>query len=187
MSRTDPNKALAAPLPFLRDPSIDSGNFDLTTDRRQIETSAAAIDAPIDWSKFLAKGGKVIYHIAADDYLTNGRNQMSMYESLQRTTSKALLDKNARFYVTPGGDHGSRSYSFPEKQPQPMHSDLIGILERWVEHGQTPPDAVREMLMDIKAPYAVSKERPLCRYPAYPRYKGVGDPSSFDSYVCATS
>ena len=66
-----------------------------------------------------------------------------------------------------------------------MHSDLIGVLERWVEQGQAPPDAVKEMLMDLKAPYAVAKERPLCRYPAYPRYKGAGDPNRYESYACA--
>ena len=28
--------------------------------------------------------------------------------------------------------------------------------------------------------------RPLCVYPAYPRYKGSGDPDAASSFVCTT-
>jgi feruloyl esterase len=29
--------------------------------------------------------------------------------------------------------------------------------------------------------------RPLCKYPAFPRYKGSGDPNDAASFSCSTS
>ena len=174
---------------FVRDMTGDrtlaiKGGFDLAPLASQLKQVSDDMDPPTDWSKFLAKGGKVIYHTASNDYTTNANAHIQMYEEVVAKLNPAAR-RNLKFYVTPSGDHGSRSYTFPERVAQPRYSDLLGTLTAWVEQKKTPPAALRQTLMDNTPPYAVSKSRPLCQYPNYPRYKGSGDPNQFDSYRCA--
>jgi feruloyl esterase len=50
-------------------------------------------------------------------------------------------------------------------------------MERWVEQGVAP-----ERIVATKAGSPMS--RPLCPYPALPRYRGTGDPNDEKSFVC---
>jgi feruloyl esterase len=169
---------------LLHDPSVSATNFNIAKDQKAIQQLSEALDAPMDWRPFFAKGGKVVFHTATDDYLTNAHQQWRVYESVVKLSGQAQFDAHARFYATPGGDHGSHSFSYPDKRPQPHYSDLVGVLERWVEDGQTPPEAVQETEMQTSAPYQVLAARPLCRFPNYPHYNG-GDPKAMQSYSCA--
>jgi hypothetical protein len=36
------------------------------------------------------------------------------------------------------------------------------------------------------APFAVTSARPLCRWPAWPRYKGSGRTGAADSFECVS-
>jgi feruloyl esterase len=148
-----------------------------------LKRMSTELDPPTDWTRFFARGGKVIWHTASADYLTNAAAHIAAFEAMLRQ-SGARAKIASRLYVTPVGDHGSRSFSFPDKTPQPRQMDLVAVLTDWVERGRTPPDAVKQVLMDVAPPHAVSRSRPLCQYPDYPRYRGSGDPASFDSYRC---
>jgi hypothetical protein len=157
---------------------------DFTDFKEQIQALSELIDVPTDWSKFFAHGGKLIYHSAATDYLTNPRGQARMYEVVVKRYGQAKVDKSVRYYVTPAANHGSISFSYPDKTPQARYMDLTTYLEDWVEKGETPPDAIPQKLMDPKPPYTVTRSRPLCRYPKYPHYNGSGDPDKMESYTC---
>jgi hypothetical protein len=151
--------------------------------QKQVQTLSAALDAPTDWSKLLGHGGKLVYHSAGNDYLTNSRSHMRVYDQAAKRLGQAKIDQGVRFYVTPNGDHGSGGSSATTKEPTPQHIDLVTVLTNWVEKGVTPPDAVEEVLMDKNPPHAVSKSRPLCRYPRYPHYTS-GDPNKMASFTC---
>lgn len=61
--------------------------------------------------------------------------------------------------------------------------DLLSALERWVEEG-TPPSAQGLVSSKLDMAGAVLFQRPLCKYPAYPRYNGSGDANDAASYTC---
>jgi hypothetical protein len=72
----------------------------------------------------------------------------------------------------------------------PNLEDNLFYLQDWVENGNLPPDPVIQSRyaaqriggdMTSDAPVA---QRPLCRYPKYPRYDGKGDASLASSYSC---
>jgi len=149
----------------------------------QIQAVSAILDAPVDWSKLLGHGGKLIFHSAGNDLLTNSRSHQRVYETAVLKHGQAAIDRAVRFYVTPNGDHGSRGVSSTTGEPTPRYMDLVGALTDWVEQGKTPPDALEQTLMQTEPPYMVTKSRPLCRYPRYPHYRG-GDPNRMQSYEC---
>ncbi|MBV9558937.1 MAG: tannase/feruloyl esterase family alpha/beta hydrolase [Bradyrhizobium sp.] len=56
------------------------------------------------------------------------------------------------------------------------------MLTDWVEKGKAPSELTVE-LQETTAPFTVTSTRPLCRYPAYPRYRG-GDATKAESFHC---
>jgi hypothetical protein len=176
-------------IPLLRilldEPTLTVANLDIDRLGPKLQKVSEELDAPTDWSPYLARGGKVIFHTASDDYTTNANGQIALYQAVAKQAGKAATDRGLRYYVTPSADHGSKSLSFPDKAPQPRQMDLVGLLTDWVEAGKVPPSAVRQDLMETSAPYTVSRSRPLCLYPNYPRYIGSGDTKLMASYRCA--
>ncbi len=82
-----------------------------------------------------------------------------------------------RLYVTPGADHVGTG--------APTMVDMLDVLVAWVERGQAPGDLVQVSLQS-EPPHAQTAGRPMCRYPAFPRYLGSGDATTPASFACAT-
>jgi feruloyl esterase len=59
--------------------------------------------------------------------------------------------------------------------------DLLGALDEWVTHGVAP----ETLLVTDIAQATNGRTRPLCRYPAFPRYVGKGKVDRASSFVCA--
>jgi feruloyl esterase len=58
-------------------------------------------------------------------------------------------------------------------------------LVTWVEQG-TPPSKQGVVHTKFDAQAKPLMTRPMCKYPAYPRYKGSGDPNSAENFTCST-
>jgi Tannase and feruloyl esterase len=169
----------------LGEPQLTAENFDAHRLAPKLQSLSQELDPPTDWSKFFARGGKVIFATASNDYITNSHGHILAYRAVVAESGSNAVKAGLRFYLTPGGDHGSRSFSFPEKAPQARQMDLLKVLTNWVEHGAAPPDHIEQFLMAKEAPFTVTRTRPLCQYPLYPKYSGRGDASLAVSYVCA--
>jgi len=52
-------------------------------------------------------------------------------------------------------------------------------MENWVEKGIAPKDQITTDTVGVPG-----RKRPLCEYPAWPRYRGEGDVNAAESYVC---
>jgi feruloyl esterase len=63
----------------------------------------------------------------------------------------------------------------------PDKFDKIGALEDWVERGVVP----EKLLAAQESEGKVVRTRPVCAYPAAPRYRGSGDVNEAASFVCA--
>lgn len=64
-----------------------------------------------------------------------------------------------------------------------------GELEGGVERGVKPSDQLELINREPMPPYSVVASKPMCRYPAYPRYVGTNPAgaSVASDYVCSTS
>jgi len=57
--------------------------------------------------------------------------------------------------------------------------DSLTALENWVERGAAPREQITTDTVGVPG-----RQRPLCEYPAWPRYRGTGDVNAAASFVC---
>lgn len=168
-----------------RDANFDPFNFnprDFTDRVRQVSALTDSTDP--DLSAFFARGGKLILKGNAADFAVSPSQGINYYKSVVAKLGQAKVDQSLRFYVTAGANHGGVGVD-ASGAPIPSGVDLLGELDGWVHSGQAPGELV-QVSQDANAPFNVTASRPLCRYPAYPRYKGQGDPKLASSFTCAS-
>lgn len=162
-----------------QDANFDTTTFNPATQQARIQAVSALLDSddPAALVAYLNKGGKVIVKEHGADY---ARSPFATVDFMQRVqTADATAAANGlRFYMNPSVDHGGVG-------TQPDSVDLLTQLENWVESNQAPADALTVSRYDATSG-AVTQTRPLCRYPAYPRYSGSGDVNSAASFSCST-
>jgi pimeloyl-ACP methyl ester carboxylesterase len=156
-----------------RDPSFDTLHFEPRQYADRIGTVAAIMDVT-DQSleRFRAKGGKVILtHGTADEFITP-HNSIAYYERQVGHFGQQRLHSFLRFYVIPGFSHGFGTFN--------ARFDALPALEQWVESGKAPAG-----LIAIDANPGARRTRPLCEYPAYPKFIGApGTEDSARSFTC---
>lgn len=167
----------------LRLKEFNTADIDPVKDQQRLQAASNFMDTRHDWSKFLARGGKVIYYTPAADYTISSKAQYRVYEQVLKKSGAAALERGVRYYVGPGLRHSGEGNDANGK-PLPHFIDLLTVLENWVENGIVPPDPLLLKAMDSTPPYTVTRTRPLCRYPQYPHYKGSGDLGVAGSYTC---
>jgi hypothetical protein len=79
-----------------------------------------------------------------------------------------------RFYLVSGYAHGNGLSFNANGGPS------LDRLEDWVEHGIGPGTLT---IVDAN-PEAHGRSRPVCVYPAWAKYDGVGDPAAAESFSC---
>ncbi|PHN06822.1 tannase/feruloyl esterase family alpha/beta hydrolase [Flavilitoribacter nigricans] len=135
-----------------------------------------------DLSKFHERGGKIIFTIGAIDNIASSGAQMDYYQSLLDEMGREKIDRFARLYVIPNGNHilFGRSYSENGKgEPVPVrsipaadHLQKIDLLIDWVEREQAP---AKTLVIDEEGNIGTDKEVRgylLCSYPNYQQYTG---------------
>ena len=80
-----------------------------------------------------------------------------------------------RLYTAPGVDHVGAG--------APGNVDMLSALADWVERDKAPA-GLQLVAQDTRPPFAVTRARPLCEWPQWPRYKG-GDVNRAASFECA--
>jgi len=125
-----------------------------------------------DLSSFAARGGKlIIYHGLADVVLSH-RATVEYWERLNVTMGRESVEAFARYYEVPGQGHGVGVFL-------PVWDEL-GALEAWVEHGVSPTDPIVRDASNA----GNGRQRPLCRYPTWPRYDGEGVVNAAFNFQC---
>jgi len=159
------------------DPTFDSLNFNVMhpgRDRRQqLVTLAATIGAMNpDVARYMARGGKLITLQGLADEVISPNQTIAYYNSLARQYGEERVQRFMRLYMVPGFQHGNGVF-IPSV-------DLLGALDDWVTHGVAP----ETLLVTDLAPATNGRTRPLCRYPAFPRYLGRGNLNRASSFTC---
>jgi feruloyl esterase len=140
--------------------------------QRLVELSNIVGAADPDLSAFKAHGGKVIMMQGLTDTAVSPNGTIALYQSMVQKMGKSSLDGVMRFYTVPGFGHGNGVFV--------PAWDVLAALDGWVTTGVAPgaligTDTVKE---------TAGRTRPLCVYPAWPRYNGSGDPNSASSFTC---
>ncbi|WP_321937941.1 tannase/feruloyl esterase family alpha/beta hydrolase [Paraburkholderia sp. J8-2] len=158
------------------DPTFDATNFDVMHPgryREQLFTLSATIGAMNpDVSRYLARGGKLITLQGLADEVISPNQTIAYYQALIGRYGEARVDSFMRLYMVPGYQHGNGAF-IPSV-------DLLGALDDWVTHGSAP-----ETLFATDIAQATNgRTRPLCRYPAFPRYLGKGNANLAANFTC---
>ncbi|WP_158531604.1 MULTISPECIES: tannase/feruloyl esterase family alpha/beta hydrolase [unclassified Meiothermus] len=135
---------------------------------QQVSSWADAVST--DYSRFIAKGGKMILtHGTIDDSITP-HNTIAYWNKLVADMGQAEVRKFARFYLIPGMGHGSGIFT--------ARHDWLSTLEAWVERGEAPEHLIAVDGNTSSATAATNgRTRPLCEYGTYPRYTGPANPT----------
>jgi hypothetical protein len=139
----------------------------------QLSTIVGAEDP--DLTPFKARGGKLIMLHGAADSAVSPNGSIDYYGKLVAKFGQAPLDGFVRFYLVPGMGHGVGAFV--------PAWDVMAALDAWVTTGSAPA-----MLPGTDtAAGTAGRTRPLCVYPAWPKYQGSGDVNAASSFTCSTS
>jgi tannase/feruloyl esterase len=164
-----------------RDPAYDPARFRLADFADRARHVSALMDTTDpDLSAFARRGGKLILMEYMADYAQSPGAGIAYWEAvLSRMGGAAEVDRFARFYNFHGANHSGVATNMATGRALPGFVDLLGALDAWVERGAPPPEPLVQATRDGSA------TRPLCRWPAFPRHDGAGDPSRAASFNCA--
>jgi feruloyl esterase len=142
---------------------------------RIVEVSSVWDANTVDLSQFMSKGGKLILAVGTIDDMISPHNSINYYQRLVGRFGQSVADSFVRFYVIPGFGHGNGVFN--------ARFDSLGALDAWVDRGRAPGT-----LEAVDAnPDNHQRRRPMCVYPAWPRYNGSGDVNAAGSFSCVTS
>ncbi len=125
----------------------------------------------VDLRPFARAGGKLILLHGAADELVSHRSTNDYYQRVRDLLGPELTHAFMRYYLVPGANHAN--FGTPAFA---AGWDSLSALERWVGAGRPPANP-------IVADTTHNRARPLCEYPAWPRYR-AGDPNAAQSFVC---
>lgn len=128
--------------------------------------------------KFLNKGGKLLLAHGESDQLIQTQPTIDYYKAIVAKFGQPVIDRSVRLYLIPGYAHFG-GVSFNANQGMPV----FAALEGWVEKGVAPGSLVVTGTQVGRD----SRTRPMCVYPAWPRYKGTGDVDVASSFSCVTN
>ena len=164
----------------------DWKTFDYSADAQAGRTYGAGIlDVPPDGlAAFFARGGKLLLSHGWTDGLIPANNSLRFHGALMPTLSPQQAAGQYRLFMVPGMDHcggGEGASQF----------DTLGTIDEWATSGEAPdrilatrPTAAGGPPGAPAGPPREPLARPLCSYPQYARYNGVGDPKEANSFTC---
>lgn len=164
-----------------QNPAADALLVDPTQYTDRLDYLSNLIDATNpDLSKFRARNGKMILFHGTTDWLITLNNTTEYYNKVVASAGgQAVADQFVEYYVLPGNDHCAAT---PNGGRGPDLVDLVSPMFDWIEHGAKPSS--RKIVASRSVDPAKGMQRPLCRYPQFPKYKGTGDPNTESSFTC---
>ena len=154
------------------DPRYDFMTFDPNRDWKLLDGGIAAAEVHQqnpNIAPFVQAGSKLLLWHGFNDPGPSPLSTIAYYEAVLDAVPSAR--DSVRLFLAPGVLHCSGGSG-------PDRFDALTALENWVERGIAPATILATKL---DSPLS----RPLCPYPALPRYKGAGDTNDAASFECA--
>ena len=160
------------------DKHFDALTFNTTTGGRYADSllpqSKASDASNPDLTRFAQHGGKFLIVHGTSDTTIPTNSSVLYYKMVQGAMSREQIDQFLRFYLIPGFGHGRGNFD--------AGFDALGVLDQWVSKGKAPTGL---MVVDNNRK-SRGRTRPLCDYPTWAKYKGVGDINEAASFTCST-
>jgi feruloyl esterase len=180
-------------------PDWDFRSFNFATDLELAEEKLAAVTNATDpnLEEFHKLGHKLLYYHGAADPLIPAQNGINYYETVIASEGGGSQGEERtqeffRVFLVPGlyhcsGGPGAAGFggnvAAPANQRDADH-DVIQAVSRWVEQGLGPERIIATKYVGNSPDSGIMMQRPLCAYPAIPRYKGSGDSKDAVNFVC---
>jgi feruloyl esterase len=192
--------------------SADQLTFDFDHDMDTVDEHTDIVGEPLaailnantaDLEEFKSHGGKLILTHGFADPRSPPLNTVAYYERLiasqtpgsangqgERNETLRRTQEFARLFLFPGVGHcnggtGPNTVEGGQLSEGPGNNTIDRIaldpLVQWVEHG-VPPDQITAYKVTTTGSTLFS--RPVCPYPALPRYNGTGDTTQASSFIC---
>lgn len=127
--------------------------------------------------RFRARGGKIVMWHGFADQLIVPQGTIDYYDRVARRNGGFTRTQEfARLFMAPGVAHCGGGVG-----PQPQ--GLFDAVVNWVERGQAP----KQILATKASGGVVTQSRPLCPYPQFARWNGMGSTDDAANFVCRTS
>jgi Tannase and feruloyl esterase len=159
-----------------QDPTANSLAYNFDSNPSALAMLSALNDATNpNIHPFVASGGKLILWHGGNDSALSVTSTTAYYQQVVGALGgQANADDVVRYYTAPGVNHCFGG-------PGADTVDLLSALDRWVGKRKAPGTLAASK---VDATGATQFTRPLCVYPAYPRYNGQGDVNAAASYSC---
>ena len=160
-----------------RDANFDALQFSSTANgytRQRLAYISSRQDVNPNMSPFANKGGKMLVIHGLADAVIPAATSDEFYSRAVASMGQASVNSFMRYYHVPGYAHGNGPFN--------LSVDSLTALEKWVE-GQTAPTGL--VGRDVNA--GSSRTRPLCEFPAWPKFNGTGDVNEAANYTCVRS
>jgi pimeloyl-ACP methyl ester carboxylesterase len=156
-----------------RDESFDALQFDEVQWQGRVEQLAKIADVTsVNLTPFRRRGGKMILTHGMIDDLITPHNTEAYYEHHRALQGGHAMHEFVRFYLIPGFGHGFGVFN--------ATFDPLGTLDAWVDEGVAP-----ETLIAVDANPGAKRSRPMCVYPAWPKFTQIGgSPNASSSFSC---
>ncbi len=158
------------------DPKADVLHINPEEHRPALALADTLLSASPDLRTFFALGHKVILWHGTSDWAISYRGSIQYFKNVAAAVGdESRRDESMEFFLAPGVQHCAGGAGADTV-------DLLTPLKGWVEESKRPSETG---LVAKKAGAAgrATLSRPLCRYPAFPQYKG-GDAALASSYRC---
>ena len=180
--RLDPATGLYAGTPAATKSGTTFAATPATSYAQRIADVSAQTDATsTNLDAFIAKGGKIIWTHGSADEVVSTDSSVDYYKQLVARYGQATVDTFVRFYIVNGNGHGDTGPFIPV-------FDSLRIASAWAERNIDPADQLvmgnEQAKSALDASPGGTAQRPLCRYPSWPKYIG-GDSNLAASFSCA--
>lgn len=160
---------------YAQDPKADVLGYKASAHAARVREVSALMDSTNpDLSAFHARGGKLIVMENLADYAQSPYAGIGYYESVLARLGADKVRQFMRLYTAPGVDHVGTG--------GPSNVDMLTALVKWVEQGEAP-SGLELAEQSARPPFEVSRTRPLCEWPGWPRYR-AGRTDSAASFSC---
>lgn len=176
--------------------------FDFDQNVAEVDQVLASIlnDNNANLSEFRSAGHKFLgYHGWADPLISTQDDIDYYLRVVANQGSYSATQKFYRLFMVPGMGHcyqGTGPNSFggllqpspggavePGLPTDPQH-DALAALVQWVEKGVAPSKIIATKYNNDVVADGVAMTRPLCPFPAVPKYSGTGATTEASSFVC---
>ncbi|MDB5732587.1 MAG: feruloyl esterase [Variovorax sp.] len=161
------------------DPGFNVLNFNFDTDPARMAAFSAVYDTYADdrLAAYKARGGKILFIHGMSDPIFSARDTLDYYQRLAANNGGMDATQNfARAFLVPGMNHCSGG-------PATDTFDSVQAMVDWVEKG-IAPDSISARALPTSTDFP-NRNRPLCAYPKFARYRGSGSIEDASSFVCS--